>query len=132
MSTDIRSIDTDTLLFFAGHQGALPFYTAFESKLYKLYPDTKKRVQKTQITFYNRHVFVCISFLRIKRKAELPHPYLVVTLGLSYPLESDRVAVKTEVYPGRWTTHIVVGSVEEIDEELFDWVGQAYSFSEMK
>ena len=43
-----------------------------------------------------------------------------------YPLESDRVAVKTEPYPGRWTTHIVVGSTEEVDDELFAWVQQAH------
>lgn len=130
--TDIHSIDNDTLLFFNGHQGALPFYVVFESKLYELFPDTKKKVQKTQITYCNRHVFACVSFQRVKRKAELPDPYLVVTLGLPYALESDRVAVKTEPYPGRWTIHIVVGSVEEIDNELLDWVKQAYSFSEMK
>lgn len=59
-------------------------------------------------------------------------PYIVITLGLPYPLESSRVAVKTEPYPGRWTTHIVIGNVEEIDDELFLWVKQAYHFAEGK
>ena len=68
----------------------------------------------------------------MKRKAELPDPYLVVTLGLPFPLESDRVAVNSEPYPGRWTTHIVIGSMSEVDDELFDWVRQAYAFSEIK
>ena len=45
--------------------------------------------------------------------------YIVITLGLSYSLESNKVAAKTQPYPGRWTTHIVVGTVEEIDDELF-------------
>ena len=89
-------------------------------------------VQKSQITFSNRHVFACVSFARVKRKAELPDPYIVITLGLSYPLESERVAVKTEPYPGRWTTHIVIGSPDELDEELFGWVQQAYDFSNNK
>ena len=77
-------------------------------------------------------MFACLSFLRVKKKAELPKPYLVVTLGLPYPLESVRVAVKTEPYPGRWTTHIVIGTLEEIDEELFGWVQQAYEFAQCK
>ena len=89
-------------------------------------------MQKTQITFSNRHVFACVSFARVKRKAELPSPYLVITLGLPCPLESGRVAVKTEPYPGRWTTHIVVGSTDEIDKELIGWVRQAYAFSDSK
>lgn len=132
MNADRKTIDADTLLFFDKHLSALPIYELFEARLYELFPETQKRVQKTQITFYHRHVFACISFQRVKRKAELPDPWLVITLGLPYPLESDRVAVKSEPYPGRWTTHIVVGSAGELDEELFAWVRQAYSFSELK
>ncbi len=97
-----------------------------------MFPSASMRVQKTQITFSNRHVFACVSFARVKKKAELPEPYLVITLGLSYPLDSNRVAVKTEPYPGRWTTHFVVSSVSELDGEFFAWVKQAYEFAENK
>ena len=124
--------DTDPMLFLDPHPAAMPLLEAFAEKLYGLYPATKMRVQKTQITFSNRHVFACVSFLRVKRKAELPDPYLVVTLGLSFPLASHRVAAKTEAYPGRWTTHIVIGTPSEIDSELMEWVRLAYDFSESK
>jgi len=110
----------------------LPLYEVLETKIYALFPAAKKRVQKTQISFSNRHIFACVSFAQVKKKAELPCPYLVVTLGLPYPLGSDRVAVKTEPYPGRWTTHIVIGTADEIDEELISWIHQAYVFSEIK
>ena len=56
----------------------------------------------------------------------------MITLGMPYPLESPRVAVKTEPYPGRWTTHIVIGSADEVDEELLDWVAEAYTFASTK
>ena len=97
-----------------------------------MYPDTEIRVQKTQISFYDVHMFACASFARVKKKKELPDPYLVITLGMPYPLESPRVAVKTEPYPGRWTTHILISSISDLDEELFEWVAQAYEFSEKK
>ena len=132
MSTENYAIDGETLLFFDKQPSALSLYECFAAKLYRRFPDTKRRVQKTQITFSNRYVFACVSFQRVKRKAELPDPYLVVSLGLPFPLESDRVVVKSEPYPGRWTTHIVVGSREEVDDELLSWVSQAYSFSERK
>ena len=128
----MRELDAETLLFFDGHPDALAMYQHFEERLYEAFPQTNKRVQKTQITFFNRHVFTCVSFARVRRKAELPNPYIVVTLGLPYPLESDRVAVKCEPYPGRWTTHIVIGDADELDDELFFWVGQAYGFAESK
>ena len=125
-------INQDILLFFNQHRTALPLYEVFAGKVVTQFPDSKIKVQKTQITFSNRHVYACVSFLRVKKKAELPDNYFVLTLGLPYPLESGRVAVKTEPYPGRWTTHIVIGKMSDLDEELFAWVEQAYEFSEKK
>ena len=125
-------MDADTLLFFDKSPLALPIYEVFETKLYELFPYIQKKVQKTQITFSNRHVFACVSFARVKRKAELPDPYIVITLGLPYPLDSDRAAVKTEPYPGRWTTHIVIGDGNDIDDELITWIEQAYTFADIK
>ena len=120
------------LLFFHKHEGALPLFEAFVEKILTMHPDTKLRIQKTQISFYARHLYACVSFLPVRKKAELPDLYLVVTLGLPEPLESWRVAAKTEPYSGRWTTHIVLGSVEEVDEELLGWVHQAYLFAGRK
>ncbi len=128
----MRELDWDTLLFFDAHRPALAMFTALEEKIFERFPDAKKRVQKTQITYYHRHVFACVSFARVKRKAELPENWLTLTLGLPVPLESERVAVKTEAYPGRWTTHFVICSEEELDEELLVWLDQAYAFSERK
>lgn len=119
----------DELLFFNDHPGALPLYEAFSEELLQRFPTTDLRVQKTQITFSDRHVYACVSFARVKKKAELPDPYLVVTLGLPYPLNSGRVAVKTEPYPGRWTTHIVLGAPAELDGEFWLWVSQAHAFA---
>ena len=124
--------DSETARFFDGHESAWPLYEALEKCLLECFPVVRRKVQKTQISFSNRHMFACASFARVKRKAELPDPYLVVTLGLSYPLDSERVAVKTEPYPGRWTTHIIIGDVNEIDKELLTWLGEAYAFAEAK
>jgi hypothetical protein len=128
----MRELDTDTLMFFDQHMDILPLYQAFEELLYDSFPVVNKRVQKTQITFSNRHVFACVSFARVKRKAELPMRYMVITLGLPAPLDSERVAVKTEPYPGRWTHHFVVSTPEELDEELLSWIKTAYTFADAK
>ncbi len=128
----MRELDLDTLMFFNGHGDALDLYQRLEDLLYRAFPLVNKRVQKTQITFTNRHVFACVPFARVNRKAELPEGYLVITLGLPAPLESPRVAVKTEPYPGRWTHHIVVSRPEELDEELLSWIGEAYAFADAK
>lgn len=55
-----------------------------------------------------------------------------MTLGLSYPLESERVAAKVEPYPGRWTTHIIIADTTVIDDELLSWLGDTHAFAAMK
>ena len=125
-------LDVDTLMFFDQHMDVLPLYQAFEEILFDSFPVVNKRVQKTQITFSNRHIFACVSFARVKRKAELPMRYMVITFGLPAPLDSERIAVKTEPYPGRWTHHIVVSTPEELDEELLSWIKTAYTFADAK
>lgn len=124
--------DMDTLMFFDGHSGVLPLYERLEEMIYREFPEVHKRVQKTQITFTNRHVFACVSFTRVKRKAELPENYLVLTLGLPEGLNSDRVAVKVEPYPGRWTHHFDLSCPEELDEELLFWLRESYTFANQK
>ena len=128
----MREPDADTLMFFGRHLDALSLYLSFEELLFDSFPEVNRRVQKTQITFFNRHVFACVSFARVRRKAELPAGYMVITLGLPSPLDSERVAVKTEPYPGRWTHHIVVSKPEELDEELLSWIRDAYDFAYAK
>ena len=128
----MRQPDADTLMFFDAHRDALDLYRELETLLYDLFPLVNKRVQKTQITFFNRHVFACVSFARVKRKACLPAEWITVTLGLPAPLLSERAAVQTEPYPGRWTTHIVVSRPEDLDAELLSWVREAYAFAAAK
>ena len=122
----------DTQMFFWEHQNAVELYRYLEELLYDIFPVVNKREQKTQITFFNKHVFACVSFARVKRKAELPEGYLVLTLGLPYPLDSERLAVRSEPYPGRWTHHFVISSKEELDNEMITWIREAYAFAELK
>ena len=128
----MRDWDADTLRLFNAQPGALPLLSALEDAIFTRFPETKRRVGKTQISYYHRFVFACVSLARVKRKAELPRTWLTLSLGLPYPLESPRAAVKTEACPGRWTTHFVLGAPEELDEELLSWLEEAYAFSERK
>ena len=125
-------MDWDTLHFFDQRPDALPLYEALEQQILAGIPDVRIKVQKTQISFYNQHLFACASFLRVKRKKDLPPAYLVVTVGLARRLDSPRVAAATEPYPGRWTHHIVVSAPGQIDAELMGWVREAAAFAAQK
>ena len=118
--------------FFDQHKAVYPLYEVFYEKLLAEFPDTRVKVQKSQISYYNRHLYACVSFLKARKKVELPDDYFVLTLDLPAPLESGRVAAKPEPYPGRRTTHFVISSPSDLDEELFGWVTQAYWFAQGK
>ena len=125
----MREPDPDVLLFFDGRPEALELYLGLEDLLYGNFPEVRRKVCRTQVSFSNRHVFACASFARVKRKSELPGEYLTVTLGLPRPLLSDRAAQVSEPYPGRWTCHVVVTRPDELDGELLDWLREAYDFA---
>lgn len=125
-------MDGDALRFFDGKPEELALYEALEARIFSEAGNVRLKVGKSQISFYNRHLFACVSFLRAKRKAELPAHYIVLTLGLDRPLDTPRTAVVTEPYPNRWTHHFVLSRKEEIDDELMDWVKQAAAFAAIK
>ena len=125
-------MDWDTLSFFDQHQDMLPLYQALEEQIQQEVCGLRIKVQKSQISFYNRHMFGCVSFLRVKKKKEMPPSYIVLTLCLARRVESPRIAVATEPYPGRWTHHIVLSDPGQLDDELMAWVREAAAFSDQK
>lgn len=132
METPYQPVSPDTPFFFRDSPGALPLYLALEERILTMFPETRVRVQKTQISFSHRRNFAFASLLPARRAALRPDPYLTVTVGLNRRLDSPRVDAASEPYPGRWTHHIVIGSVEEIDGELLGWVREAAEFSAQK
>lgn len=123
--------EMDMLLFFDGRPLELTLYEALFQRLNVAFPDISVKVQKSQISFYGKHLFAAVS-LPIRRRKDWPDHCIQVTFGLSYPLNSARIAVAVEPYPNRWTHHVVVSEESQLDTELFDWLREAYEFSENK
>lgn len=122
----------DTLFFFNKHPDALPLYELFEQKLLSELGGADIKVQKTQISFSNKHNFAFVSFLPVRKAKERPQTYIVITFGLGHRVESPRIDATTEPYPNRWTHHVLISEPEEIDEELMGWVKEAAAFSAAK
>jgi len=125
-------MDADSLLFFDKHMDAVPLYETLENRILKEIENVQIKVQKSQISFYNKHLFACVSFARVRKKKDCPASYIVVTFGLDHKLESPRVEIATEPYPNRWTHHFLVADTEEIDDELMAWIREAAIFSNTK
>ena len=124
-------MQTEELLFFDPMPQALPLYQALREHVAAACPDLRVKVSKTQISFYHRRLFAMVS-LPLRRRKGWPPCCLVVTFGLGRRAESPRILQAIEPYPGRWTHHLVIGTVEEIDDELMAWAREAYNFAAAK
>ena len=122
----------DELMFFDRHPTALPLYEKLKESILKDIPDTRIKVKKTQISFFTKHMFAAVSFAPVRPAKDRPDPFLTVTFSCFCRVSSPRIDAATEPYPNRWTHHVMIGTVEEIDNELLSWVEEAAAFAERK
>ena len=122
---------SDLLFYFDGHPLELALYQRLFQAMSAAFPEASVKVQKSQISFYGRHLFAAAS-LPVRRKKGWPEHCLMVTFGLDHQVDLPRIAVATEPYPRRWTHHVLVTGEDEIDGQLLDWLGQAWDFAESK
>lgn len=121
----------DVLAYFRGNSLELGLYQALYGAMDLALPESKVKVKKSQISFYDRRLFAAAS-IPVRRKKNWPEHCLLVTFGLAYRLEDPRIAVAVEPYPNRWTHHVVVSREEEIDEQLLSWLREARDFARCK
>ena len=119
----------DELFFFNEKPAAFPLYEAFATRLLAEIDNVTVKVQKTQISFSNKHNFAFVSLLPVREAKDRPKTYITVSFGLQYKKESPRIDAASEPYPNRWTHHMLIASVEEIDDELMGWIKEAAVFS---
>ena len=122
----------DEMTFFDRDPAVLPLYEKLKDSILEEVPDARIEVRKTQISFFTKHMFAAVSFTPVRRAQDRPKHFLTVTFGLHYRAASPRIDAATEPYPGRWTHHVMIGSAEEVDGELMEWIREAAVFSSGK
>lgn len=55
-------MNADILFFFEKHMDALSLYEVLENRIMEEIENLRIKVQKSQISFYNKHLFACVSF----------------------------------------------------------------------
>lgn len=123
--------EVDVLRFFDGHPQERELYEALFRLMEAEFPEASVKVQKSQISFYDRHLFAAVSPALRRKKSWLEH-CILATFGLSYQTQSPRIAVATEPYPNRWTHHVLISQPSDIDEELLGWLREAWTFAKNK
>ena len=115
----------DEMMFFSKHPASLPLYERLKDCILAEIPDARIEVKKTQISFFTKHMFAAASFTPVRKAKDRPDPFLTVTFGLRYRVDSPRIDVAVTPYPNRWTHHVMIGSAYEVDGELMGRIQEA-------
>lgn len=114
----------EEVFFFRDDSSALTVYGVFRDALLTRWPQCVIKCSKTQISFTDGVDFAFASYPPRKLLGAV-----LISLGLRAPLNNPRVFAQSEPYPQRWTVHIIVHSVEEVDAELLDWLDDAHEYA---
>lgn len=105
--------------FFKGYEASWPMFDALCSAINSLGP-TEMRVTHSQVAFSRRNAFawawVPARYPRVRVAR------LVLTLALRRRHTSSRWKAVVEPVPGRFTHHLELFSVEEMDDEVREWL----------
>ncbi len=124
-------MNPDILMMFDKMPNALPLYEAAEALIVEMFPDVKIKIGKTQVSFSNRYGFAYLWPPNRKIKGR-PGLYIVLTFGLGRREAHERIVESVEPYPGRWTHHVLISSPDDLDEQVKNWLQEAYNFSMIK
>ena len=120
-------LPAEEAIFFTEKPEELALYECFRSRLLAEVGEAHIKVSRTQITFSGKYGFAFVSHPRRKKERGI-----LLSFGLFHRQLSNRIQYASEPYPNRWTHHMLVQRQEEIDEELIDWLKEAYWFANTK
>ena len=127
----MTSVTEEERRYFDQMPAMFPVYVQLKERLEQRYENIRVKVTKTQISFSNRYIFTVVS-LPWRRHKGWPEKYLLVSFGLDYEKDSPRIIQAVEAGRRRWTHHVLAEGKDGINEELMQWIDEAYRFSLFK
>jgi hypothetical protein len=109
--------------FFAGHHESRRIFEAVREAVASIGP-ANLRVTKSQVAFRRRTGFAYVWMPgQYLRRGDVP---LVLTVGLRRRDDSPRWKQIVEPAPGRFTHHLELRSIADIDDEVRCWLQEAW------
>jgi hypothetical protein len=112
--------------FFGEHEESREIFDALAEAVMAIGPSSV-RVTRSQVAFWGNHPFAWAWMPeQYLKRAAAP---LVLTVGLRRRDPSPRWKEVVEPRPGRFTHHLELRSVNEIDGEVAGWLKEAWGTS---
>ncbi len=114
--------------FFCNSPEALPLYEAVREIICACGSGISISVKKTQIGFSTKRGFAWVWFPGHKPQTK-KSVSIMISFGLGYPVTDGRIQHVVQPYPGRFMHHMPLTDVYQADEQLQEWLREAYDFS---
>ncbi len=88
-------------------------------------------VKKSQISFGTNTKFAWVWLLQ-SLVNKRPENGIVLTFVVDHYIENDQIVEVREPYPGRWIHHLIIQNEDDLNEEVKQWLAEAYTFSEQR
>jgi hypothetical protein len=121
----MKNIET----FFFKQPKQKSLFLAVEQMIHSIGPATIQ-VMKSQISFgtHTKFAWVWLSPPSNKR----PENSIVLTFGVGRHIESEQIVQAVEPYPGRWTHHVIIQNEADLNNDVNQWLREAYAFSQSR
>lgn len=112
---------------FSGRPEALKLFYVVKQYIESLGP-VKIEAMKTQVSFgvKTKFAWVWLPQLWIGKR---PENSITLTFCIGRHIIHDRIAESVEPRPGRWTHHVIIENEADFDENVREWLREAYGFS---
>lgn len=110
---------------FSGRPEALKLFYAVQKYIESLGPIIIEAMI-TQVSFgaKTKFAWVWLPQLWVKKR---PEHSITLTFDVDRHIKHERIVEAVEPRPGRWTHHVIIEHESELDEDVREWLREAYA-----
>lgn len=115
--------------FFSRQEHLISLFAAVERMIRSIGPVTVE-MKKSQISFGTKIKFAWVWLPQPWDKR--PENSIVLSFGLARHIEGKQIVEAVEPYPSRWTHHVIIREGCDLNDNVRQWLCEAYNFSQRK
>lgn len=124
---DLEALRLAEEFFMSRKPEAAPAAMAFLTGVLERWPEAEIVTQKSQVGVRCPRPF-CALWAPGKHVRGRATPGAALSLFLPRPLQTERLIMAVEPYPGRFTNHLILSGPEDADGDLWFWTAEARAF----
>ncbi|MEH7073070.1 DUF5655 domain-containing protein [Neobacillus drentensis] len=118
----------DVEAFFAKKEKTISLFNAVEKMINSIGP-ANIEVKKSVISIGTMKKFAWV-WMPQPWASNRPEDCLVLTFNVGHYIEDEKIVEAVEAYPGNWIHHVMIQKEADINDDIYRWLHEAYTFSE--